>query len=50
MKRANILSLNESHLIGDDHLLVDMLMLPDDMLIIRFDHNNFGVGVALLIR
>ena len=49
MKRANILSLNETHLSGDDHLSVDMLMLPDDMLIIRSDHNKFGGGVALLI-
>ena len=49
MKRANILSLNETHLGGDDHLSVDMLMLPDDMLIIRSDHNNFGGGTALVI-
>ena len=49
MKRANILSLSETHLSGHDHLSVDMLMLPDDMLMIRSDCNNFGSGVALLI-
>ena len=49
MNRANILLLNETHLSGDDHLSVDMLMLPDDMLIVRSDCNNFGGGVALLI-
>ena len=49
MKRANIISLNETHLSGDDHLSADMLMLPDDTLMIRSDHNNFGSGVALLI-
>ena len=49
MKKANILSLNETHLSADDHLSVDMLMLPDDMLIIRSNLNKFGGGVALLI-
>ena len=49
MKRANMLSLNETHLSGDDHLSVDMLMLPDGMVMVRSDHSTFGVGVALLI-
>ena len=49
MKRANILLLNETHFSSDDHLSVDMLMLPDDMLIVRSDCNNFGGGVGLLI-
>ena len=49
MKRANILSLNETYLSGDGHLPVDMLMLPDDILMIRSYQNNFGSGVALLI-
>ena len=49
MNRANILLLNETHLIDDDHLSVGMLMLPDDMLIVRSDSNNFGCAVAQLI-
>ena len=49
MMRANIISLNETHLSGNDHLSVDMLMLPDDMLVIRSDCNNFGSGVDLPI-
>ena len=37
MKRANILSLNETHLSGDDHLSVYILILPNDILRIRSD-------------
>ena len=48
-KRANTLLLNETYLSGHDHLSVDMLMLPDDILIVRSDHNNLGGSVVLLI-
>ena len=47
---ADIIAVNETHLQHTDTLTPDMIGLSQDRLIVCFDHNNRGGGIALVIN
>ena len=47
---ADIIALNETNLQHTDTLTPDMIGLSQDRLIVHYDHNNRGGGVALVIN
>ena len=47
---ADIIALKETHLQHTDTLTPDMIGLNQDRLIVHYDHNNRGGGVALVIN
>ena len=50
MKSAHIISLNETHIVQKDTLILKMMGLTQDLSIFQCDHNNAGGGVALIIN
>ena len=49
-KNSDIISLNETHLGHTDTLTSDMMSISKDVLIVCYDHNNRGGGVALIVK
>ena len=49
-QNADIMSLNEPHLGHSDTLTPDMMGISKDMFIVHCDHNNWAVGVALIVN
>ena len=47
---ADIISLKETYLGHSDTLTPDMMGINTDMLIVHWDHNNRGGGVALIVN
>ena len=49
-QNADIIALNETHLLHSDTLTPDMIGLSQDRFIVCCDHNNRGGGVALIVN
>ena len=49
-KNSYIISLNETHLGHSDTLATDMVGMSKDVLIVLFDYNSRGGGVALIVN
>ena len=50
VKNSHIISLKESHLGHSDILTPEMVGISKDVLIIHYDHNSKGGGVALIVN
>ena len=50
LKLSDIISVNETHLAEHDPLNAQMMNIISDVSVFCCDHNNFGGGVALIVK